>query len=241
VSDKTCVIMQPTYLPWIGYFDLMDQADVFIFLDNVQFSKQSWQQRNRIRTKKGLEWLTIPVKSKGKFGQFINQVTVTRSKIFPQTHLRAIELNYHQTPFYNNYFPGLQEILDGDIHLLNEININIIIWVSKLMGINIQFIRSSDLNIEGKRSDLLVQLCKKLNANQYLSPMGSKEYLVEDLNVFLSQGIKVFLHNYDHPEYNQVYTPFLPYAAIIDLLFNHGERSLEIIRSGRRESTPLSY
>jgi hypothetical protein len=217
----------------------MDQADIFVFLDNVQFSKQSWQQRNRIRTQKGLEWITVPVLSKGKLHQLINQVTIIQSNLFPRTHLRAIEMNYERAPFFKKYFPEFRKFLtDGSISL-SELNMSIISWASSVMEIKTKLVRSSDLSIQGKRSFLLVEICNKFNANNYLSTIGAREYLKEDYNEFLSYGIKVLLHNYDHPEYSQVYSPFLPYAGIIDLIFNEGERSLEIIRSGRKAPSLL--
>lgn len=239
MSAKICAVMQPTYLPWIGYFDLIDQADIFVFLDNVQFSKQSWQQRNRIRTKTGLQWLTVPVFSKGKLHQLVNQVTIIQPNLFPRTHLRAIEMNYYRASFFEKYFPEFKKIMVDSSELLSELNINIISWACSVMGIKTELWQSSDLGIEGKRSSLLVQICNKFNVNNYLSTMGAKEYLTEDYNNFLSHGIRILLHNYEHPEYSQVYTPFLPYAGIIDLLFNEGEHSLEIVRSGRKEPSPL--
>lgn len=240
MSAKICAVMQPTYLPWIGFFDLIDQADIFVFLDNVQFSKQSWQQRNRIRTHKGLEWMTVPVLSKGKLHQLINQVTIISSNIFPRTHLRAVEMNYKRAPFFEKYFPDYRTLLTDGSESLSELNIRIISWACSVMGIDTKWLRSSELDAQGQRSPLLVQLCHKVEADTYLSTMGAKEYLTEDYHEFFSQGIKVWLHNYDHPEYSQVYQPFVPYAGIIDLIFNEGERALEIIRSGRKAPSWLT-
>ena len=123
---------------------------------------------------------------------------------------------------------------------LSELNIRIISWACSVMGIDTKWLRSSEADVQGERSSLLVQLCHKLEANNYLSTVGAKEYLIEDYNEFSSHGIKVWLHNYDHPEYSQVYKPFIPYAGIIDLIFNEGERSLEIIRSGRKAPSLLT-
>jgi len=238
-QEKICVIMQPTYLPWLGYFDLIDQSDVFIFLDNVQFEKQSWQQRNRIKTKKGLEWLTIPSITKGRLHQLINEVEIASSKMFPRNHLRTIEMIYKQAVYFEHNFVELYKIMTAGLNLLCDLNISIIKWLSSVIGIPANFIHSSDLKPEGKRSSLLVDLCKKTGANNYLSTPGAKEYLIADYQKFSDAGIEVWLHNYEHPEYRQLYFPFMPYASVIDLLFNEGERSLEIIRSGRRKSLRL--
>jgi hypothetical protein len=235
-----CVIMQPTYLPWIGYFDLIDQSQVFIFLDNVQFEKQSWQQRNRIRTQKGLEWLTVPIFIKGRSLQPIKDVEIVLSDKFPLRHLRKIEINYRQAPYFKKYYPEFREILLNHAPILHNLNIKLIEWLSYVMGINAKFVVSSAVSGQGKRSALSVDLCEKMGANHYLSTPGAREYLIADYQKFSDAAIKVWLHNYEHPEYRQLYSPFIPYASAIDLLFNEGERSLEIIRSGRREPIILT-
>jgi hypothetical protein len=235
-----CCVMQPTYLPWIGYFDLIDQSDSFIFLDNVQFEKQSWQQRNRIRTHKGLEWLTVPIFIKGRSVQLIKDVEIVLSDKFYLKHLRKIEINYRQAPYFKKYYPEFREILLDHAPILHELNIKLIEWLSYVMGINAKFIVSSALSGQGKRSAILVDLCKKMEADNYLSTAGSRGYLIADYQMFSDAAIKVWLHNYEHPEYRQLYSSFIPYASVIDLLFNEGERSLEIIRSGRREPIILT-
>src|SRR5690242_14000816 len=127
-------ISQPTYLPWLGYFDLIDQVDLFVFLDNVQFEKQSWQQRNRIKTPTGLQWLTVPVAFRGKFGQLIKEVEI-RDPEFCKNHLRAIELNYRRTPFFDSYFPELKEHFASitSRSLLADLNIRLIEWIVNIL------------------------------------------------------------------------------------------------------------
>jgi len=228
--------MQPTYLPWLGYFDLIDQSTVFVFLDDVQFSKQSWQQRNRIRTDKGLGWLTVPVRTKGRHGQLIREVEIRRSNSFPKDHIRTIEQAYSRSPFYKTYFPRLRELLSVEESLLCTLNISFIQWLANELGIKSRLEVSSELRAEGKRSELLADICLRVGANVYLSPMGSAQYLTVERQVFEKNNIEVLFHNFSHPTYRQVYRPFMPQAAAIDLLFNEGARSLEIIRSGRRAS-----
>ncbi|MCI5156948.1 MAG: hypothetical protein D3906_00645 [Candidatus Electrothrix sp. AUS1_2] len=232
------VCMQPTYLPWIGYFDLIDQSDHFIFLDNVQFTKRSWQQRNRIVTAKGLEWLTVPVKVKGRLKQLISHVAIDNDAFFYRKHLRAIELNYRKTPFFDIYFPQLESILSS-CPLLCELNTILIRWTAEQLGIQGRFYTSSTLDVTGKRSELLVNLCNVLGGNVYLSPQGSAEYLLEDKQLFDQNKINIMLHNYEHPSYRQIHEPFTPYATALDLLFNEGGNSLAIIRSGRKQAGPL--
>jgi WbqC-like protein len=227
-------ICQPTYLPWLGYFDLMDQVDTFVLLDSVQFEKQSWQQRNRIKTPTGLQWLTVPVVFRGRLGQKIDEVEIRDSE-FWRNHARAIELNYARAPFFENYFPGLMEIFRSVGHnvRLVDLNLQLIQWLMRWLGVTTPLVRSSSLNRQGKRSELLASICAAMDATSYLSPIGSAEYLLREVNAFEAQNIEVSFHHYQHPQYRQQFGAFIPYASVLDLLFNEGERSMEIIRSGR--------
>jgi hypothetical protein len=237
VNDEiTCVVMQPTYLPWLGYFDLMDQCSVFVFLDNVLFSRQSWQQRNRIKTSRGLEWLTVPVRNKGIHGQYICDVEIIRSPAFPKDHIRGIELNYGRSRYFSDLFPSLREVLNQSEKSLCRLNVALITWAAKILGIETTLVTASELGVTGERSHLLVDLCKQVDAGKYLSPFGSMAYLSQEHGIFAEHGVKLLVHHYEHPEYTQLFNPFIPYASVIDLLFNEGEHSLEIIRSGRKNS-----
>lgn len=227
-------ICQPTYLPWLGYFDLIDQVDVFVFLDDVQFDKRSWQQRNRIKTPTGLQWLTVPVVVGGRLGQLIKDVEI-RDAEFWRDHCRAIELNYRRTLFFNDYFQMLSsELACRESALLVDLNLRIIRWVMSMIEVKTRLVCSSVLRQPGKRTELLANICGELGAKQYVSPLGSADYLLAEQDILLNQGIDVVFQNYQHPEYDQLFPPFLPYASVVDLLFNQGPRSLEIIRSGRR-------
>lgn len=229
-------INQPTYLPWIGYFDLIDQVDVFVLLDNVQFVKQSWQQRNRIRTAAGLQWLTVPVAFRGRFGQLIRDVEI-REPHFYNDHLRAIELAYRRSPGFAKYYTGfeqhLQELSPG---LLVDLNIGLIRLLMQFLGISTPLLRASTLNVSGKRTELLANICHCVGAREYLSPLGSGAYLVPEQHILLDRGIEIAFQNYVHPEYRQLHTPFEPFASAIDLLFNCAHESRAIIRRGRRAS-----
>lgn len=233
-------IMQPTYLPWIGYFDLIDQADVFVFLDTAQFEKQTWQQRNRIRTANGLEWITAPVYIKGRFGQPIRDVSV-RTTEFPEKHIRALRQHYGKAPYGSEYLPELELILTSvrSDPSLAGLNVALIRWLADRLGIASRFALASDLTAEGQRSTRLVAILKALGATRYLSPRGSADYLREDRRIFEMAGIPIAVQNYAHPEYCQRYRPFEPGASAIDLLFNEGPAAAAIMRSGRRPSLTL--
>jgi hypothetical protein len=233
------VIMQPTFLPWVGYFDLIDQADVFVFLDQVQFSKQSWQQRNRLRTPTGLEWITVPVMSKGKPGQSISEVEID-CRGFPEKQIRQVGFAYAKARHFERYFENLTEIMRDAARsqLLCSVSCELIRWLSREFGIDSKFVYSSELNVRGKRSELLVNILDTLGAQSYLSPAGSLEYLREDWSTFENAGVHVCFQNYEHPSYRQVYEPFIPSATALDLLLNEGSASMDIIRSGRGSSIP---
>lgn len=229
-------IAQPTYLPWLGYFDMLDQVDQFVLLDSVQFEKQSWQQRNRIKTPAGLQWLTVPVVFRGKLGQRIADVEI-RDPEFWRGHLRAIELNYRRTPFFNPHFDALSAMIRTEcVGLsLTRLTTALLSWLARVIGIDTVMIQSSALMVTGKRTDLLAEICTSLGADSYLSPLGSAEYLLNELTTLTDRGIEVRFQHYEHPVYQQLFPPFLPYACVLDLLFNEGTRALEIIRSGRRK------
>lgn len=228
-------INQPTYLPWMGYFDLIDQVDLFVILDNVQFVKQSWQQRNRIRGGDGLQWLPVPVVFRGRLGQPIKDVEI-RDPEFACDHIRAIELAYRRAPYFLQYFPGLsQKIYDlRQGHLLN-LNCGLIEWALDIMEIKTPMVRGSSLNVNGRRTELLANICESVAATQYISPLGSAEYLLAEQNVLSQRGVDIFFQNYEHPVYPQVFAPFEPFASVIDLIFNCGEQSAAVMRSGRRQ------
>jgi len=235
--------MQPTYLPWLGYFDLMDQADVFVFLDNVQFARRSWQQRNRIRGPKGLQWLSVPVKKRGRYHRDIRSTKIVKDGRFPTKHLRALEYSYKGAPHFKDYFPGIRDILMFYSESLADTNTRLVFNLVDALGIEFgegeKWKLASELEPEGKRSDLLADICRKVGADTYLSPTGAMIYLIHEREPFEKAGVSVRIHQYVHPTYRQQWEPFLPHASTVDLLFNEGPRSLEIIRSGRRKSEVL--
>jgi len=233
------VIMQPTYLPWLGYFDLMDTADVFVLLDTVQFEKQSWQQRNRIKTGEAeSKWLTVPV------GQGLNQkiyeVRIEPSNPWRRKHWGTIYQHYKQAPYWNQYSEGLSELYSQEWALLFDWNVAVITFLKEQFGIGTKCVRASQTPVSGDRVGLLVNICHYVKADAYLSPVGSAEY-IEENNFFATEGISLHYQRYTHPVYRQLYGAFMTHMSAIDLLFNEGPASLEIIRSGRGayENLPL--
>lgn len=230
-------ISQPTYLPWLGYFDLIDQVDTFVVLDTVQFEKQSWQQRNRIKTPSGLQWLTVPVAFRGRFGQKIHEVEI-REPEFWRKHLRTLEVNYGRAPYFDEYFPEFSAILVGSSASmrLTDLNVMLLKWFLEKLGISTPLMLASSLAQEGARTELLANICRRLGASHYVSPLGSAVYLLEEMRIFSDYHVDVAFQNHSHPEYRQLFPPFVPYACVLDLFFNEGPRSAKIIRSGRGEA-----
>ncbi len=217
---KTCVIMQPTYLPWLGYFELIEKSDVFVFLDHVQFSKQSWQQRNKIRDKKGEILLTVPVKNNKFKESKINSILIDSSKNVLQKHLKSIQLNYQKTKNYSLYFDELEKIYSKEYEKLIDLNIELIKFGCNILNIQSNFIFSSELNVVGDRVESLIDICKKVDSNIYLSPVGSKEYIDKN-NIFDINNIELSYQNYTHPIYQQAnYNNFISHLSFVDYIFN---------------------
>ncbi|MFA5974932.1 MAG: WbqC family protein [Elusimicrobiota bacterium] len=231
--------MQPTYLPWIGYFDMIDRVDTFVFLDSVQFASRSWQQRNRVKGPQGECWLVVPVLSKGRRDQTIEQVEIDTTQAIAEKHLKAISLYYRKTPHFAAYFEDLSALYRKNHRRLADLNIELILWLCTRFGIQTPTLRSSTLPVEGKKTELLVSICKSLKAEHYLSAEGSRQY-IEENNLFKTHGIGLSYHSYNHPPYRQLYGAFLPYMGALDLLFNEGPASLAVIQSGRTAATALS-
>lgn len=232
-------ISQPTFFPWIGYFDIIDQVDIFVILDDVDFSKQSWQQRNKFKTANNLEWFTIPVKSLSK--KELNKIEIINPGRLTIKFKKFIQTNYNKSNYYKLYSGNIFEIFNESVveNNLANLNINLINFFLKELKIKTKIKLSSELNIKKKRSDKIVKICELFNETKYLSSAGSKIYLEEDKNIFIEKKIDIFLHNYKHPVYRQLFPPFKSYACILDLVFNEGKNSLKVIKKGRNKNISL--
>ncbi|HIP90469.1 MAG TPA: hypothetical protein EYH22_02865 [Candidatus Nanopusillus sp.] len=228
------VILQPMYLPWIGYFGLIDIADVFVFYDDVQFVGSSWQQRNRIKISNGSWiWLTVPVIK--KFGQKINEVKINNNKNWAKKHWKSIFYAYTRAPYFKDYANVFEKFYKRRWEYIVDLNVTIIKEICKLLGLDsTKFIFSSQLNVEGKKTDRLINILNKIGADEYISGPGAKAYIEPEK--FKKAGIKLYWFEFNHPVYPQLYGEFIPYLSIIDLLFNMGDRSLEVIREGEKNA-----
>jgi hypothetical protein len=227
-------INQPAYLPWLGYCQRIAISDVHVILDHVQFEKNSFTNRNKIRTKDGSLMLTIPLKTKGLFGQLaINSIEIA-DDTWRLKHLKTLKGTYSKSPFFKTYeaqllpfFEQKQTQFIDSILPMNE-------WLLKQLGIETKLVKSSDIKPEGTKSDLVLNICKELGASTYLSGPIGRDYL--DMKSFKDANIEVEFHDYKHPNYKQMYEPFLPYMTVLDLLFNYGPESLTYLNQGNENT-----
>ncbi|WP_421787341.1 WbqC family protein [Hyphobacterium sp.] len=230
-APKRAAIMQPTFLPWCGYFALMDAVDLFVFLDDVQFDKRSWQQRNRIKTPNGPLWLTVPVLTKGRREQSIADAEIQPDAKFPDSLWRTIEMNFAKAPYADRHLPFLQNIMTSGHHRLCDLNLALIDWMAGEFGITTPTVRASATPVNSAKVDRLVALCQAQGVTDYLSPPGSKAYL-EASDAFDTAGIALEYFDYAHPEYTQLHGAFEPNLSALDLLVNEGPRAGDILRTG---------
>ncbi|WP_373036546.1 WbqC family protein [Sulfurimonas sp.] len=219
-------ILQPSYIPWIGYFEQIMNVDIFVFYDDVQYTKNDWRNRNKIKTHDTDIWLSIPTKSSSK--QKINEVLIDDTKSWRLKHLKTIKQFYSKSKYFNEIYPLLQNNLNSNVSSISVLSINIIKDITKYLGLDVKFYLSSDLNISGNQNTRLVNICNHFNTTHYYSGMAAKDYI--DHELFRKNNIEVTFQDYKHPSYKQLNGAFLPYLSIIDLLFNHGRQSTEIIK-----------
>lgn len=228
----SCAIMQPTYLPWPGYFNLMARARQFVFLDDVQFERSTWQSRNRILTRNGPVWLSVTTRRVTLHTQ-IRDIEVNESLDWRRKHVETIRQAYAHHP-HRDCLEGLLSILqDRSVTRLADINIAIIRHWAACLSLEPVFLRSSELNVDGKRSDRLVNICAALKAAVYYSPKGAREYLEED-RALEKAGIRIVFQDYTVPPYPQLKSEeFVPQLSLLDAAANLGwAGAREIVMSG---------
>ena len=219
-------IHQPQYLPWLGYLDKIDKADVFVILDNVQFKKNEWQNRNRIKTAQGCQWITVPVLY--RFPEKINEVMVNNKASWSRKHLQALITNYSKSPYFDNYKSFFEDIFSRNWDRLVDINIEIIKFLISALGLNTKLVMASDLQLREGQTERLIDICKMLNGDKYLAGKDGSSYM--NLELFDKEGIETIFQEFKHPVYDQLFGDFEPCMSAIDLLFNCGNNSLEILR-----------
>lgn len=223
-------ILQSNYIPWKGYFDMINMVDKFVLYDTEQYTRRDWRNRNLIKTKQGLLWLSIPVEVKGKFFQSINETKVSENN-WGEKHWKTIYNNYAKAPFFKQYAPLFEPLfIENNHEYLSLINYSFIKVICSIIGCETEILWSSDFNIIGEKSEKLLSICKQLNATEYISGPAAQCYL--DTNLFTENNIKVTWMDYSgYSEYNQFHPPFEHGVTILDLIFNEGPNAKKYLKS----------
>lgn len=232
---KTLAVLQPSFLPWLGYFDQMKRADVFVLYDDVQFDKHGWRNRNRIKSLAGEpHWVTVPVLSRNQSKPAVKDIAIDNSQKWARKQLGTIRQFYCKAPHFDEHYGRLEEILSKPHTLLIDLNLEIIRWFCDLLEIKTEIILASELGIEGEQSERLLKLCQHFGASRYLSGNAAQDYL--DCALFEKNNVEVVWQNYEHPIYTQINGPFVPYLSALDLFLNVGANGAELFKSNQQFS-----
>ena len=226
------VILQPGYLPWLGFFDQLRRADVFVYYDDVQYDKHGWRNRNRIKTQTGPKWLTVPVRHGGQGFQRTLDVEIDARTSWQRKHVASIRQAYARAPFCDRYLPALEELIQRKWERLVDLDIACADVLAKWLGLQRRIERSSMLGIEGERSERLLNICRHFGASTYVSGDAAQGYL--DVALFARHGVAVEWQRFVHPIYPQLHGEFVPFLSALDLLFNCGDEAPLIAFSGMR-------
>ena len=228
-------IHQPEHMPWLGYFNKMAKADLYVILDSVQFEKNYFQNRNKIVGSNGVQWLGIPVQMKGHMDGSIRDTKIFGDAKWRVKYLNTVRMSYAKHPYFKEVYPVVEAAIMTETEYIADINIAILTAFAEKMGIRPKFVRSSELGVNGLKSDLILDICKATNATMYIAGPSGRDYL--DVESFRAAGIEVTYNDYTHPTYPQKKTEeFVPYMSSLDLFMNCGfEEGKRIIMAGNED------
>ena len=220
---------QPGYMPWLGLFEKISRANLFCAFDAVQYERRGWDNRNYIKTHDGPLMLSVPVLAKNHFESRLCDVEIAGGP-WARKHMRSIELAYMQAPYFEQHYAGVGAILDlyAEGGKLCELNLDLLRYFLRALGIQVPIVRASDYNFRGSKSDLVLDMCKALGAKSYI--FGGQGEGYADKEAFRAAGIEPIFQHYRHPIYPQLHSEFAPRMSILDLLVNCGPQSLAILR-----------
>lgn len=224
-SNGKIAVLQPSYLPWLGYFDQIASVDTFVFYDDVQYTKNDWRNRNRVKSASGPVWLTVPVC--GSTSLKINEVRIETGKKWQEKHRKTLAQLYSKATFFDEVSAMLEPLWTTRYELLVDVSVDSVTLVASYLGLKTKMLLSSSLGVQGDKNERLVAICEKLGATYYYSGAAAREYL--DVELFASRGIEVAFQCYEHPVYGQLFGDFTPYLSVVDLLMNCGKDSLNIL------------
>lgn len=216
------------YLPWLRYFHKMALCDTFVVLDNIQFNKNGWQNRNKVKTATGWAYVTVPVRQ--KFAQPLAGAEIDNKQPWQRKHWGRLQDSYGRTGYFEEYSDFFKTVYDRDWDLLNDLNYEIVFYLMKVLGIKARVIRSSDMNLRGEATERLIGICKELGAKAYLTGSYAADVYL-DKSLFEREGIELLFQAFECPPYPQVFPEagFIPELSIVDLLFSCGPKSMEIL------------
>lgn len=228
---------QPVYLPWLGLFHKIALADQFISFNQVQYQPKDWNNRNRIKTQNEAIWLSVPVLRKGYLGKSISEIEINNNIPWGRKHWNTLVHNYGKAPYFKKYADYFEDTYQNEWKTLVELNESMLRWFLDTLGINVPIDLAGNYKFIGEKSDLVLNMCLALNADMYIFGAQGKDYA--DVNSFLKAGVKPVFQDYQHPEYSQQYENFSSHLSIIDLIFNCGPDSLDILMSGNADKAIL--
>lgn len=221
---------QPVYLPWLGLFHKIALADEFISFDQVQYQPKDWNNRNLIKTSQGPIWLTVPVLRMGHLERTISDIEINNLVPWGRKHWRSLSLAYAKAPYFKRYAGFFEETYHRRWDSLVELNVFMLRWFLDTLGIAVPVRSAGEWNFQGKKSELVMDMCRQTGASHYIFGAQGKGYA--DGPAFEAAGIKAFFQDYQHPVYTQQHGEFASHLSIVDLLFNCGDDSLKILMSG---------
>lgn len=222
---------QPSAYPWLGLFHKIMLADIFCIFDDCQMSGEQWENRNRIKGPNGEFWLTVSIKSKGYRDKKLYELEIDNTQRWRDKHRKSIINCYQKAKYFSEYEPFFNALYSQEWELLTELNEYFLRWLLTTLDIKVELVRASDYDFEGQKSDLVLDMCRKLGADMYI--FGSQGINYADREAFKRAGIKLYFQQYEHPVYNQLWGSFTPYMSVIDLLMNKGAvATKDIIMSG---------
>ncbi len=225
-SPRLIAIHQPNFLPWPGFFHKWMLADAMVLLDTVQYEKNEWQNRNRIKTASGVQWITVPVNY--RYPQKINEVTIADRR-WVRKVCSSIEQSYAKAPCFEVYWPSVREILNRPRNNLRDLNVALIRWVGDALGCTSPLWLASDLEADHTDpTERLIEICLSMDGDAYLSGQEGRTYLQREM--FAQSGLALYFQQIEAPEYLQLHGDFVPYFSVLDMLFNTGADAAEIIR-----------
>jgi hypothetical protein len=226
-------IMQPCYLPWLGFFDRAMRSDLLILLDHVEIGKntaENFANRNRLRIKQGSCWITVPIRTKGRFGSLhLETIEIAENVPWAKKHWKTMQTHYGKTAFFDDHASFFQKVYQQNWSRLADVVRVTTDYLFDVLDIRTERVYSSQMDASGHKGELVLNLCHEVGADKYLSGPFGRKYL--DVNSFNRAEVDVVFHDYDHPEYSQAYPGFVSHLSVVDLLLNHGPRSREILAS----------